>query len=77
MVLEDIEMESGEMEPMTDAELAAILRKWEVAPAPASLEARVFGRRTMPRQRWRWPIGLAAAGLVGLGLWAVHERRPA
>jgi protein TonB len=62
---------------MTDDELSAILKKWQVAPAPPTLEARVFSRRPRPAQsRWRWAaLWAAAAVVIGLGLWALRDRR--
>jgi protein-disulfide isomerase len=41
------------LEPMTDAELSAVLRKWERMAAPANLQERVFGR-TGRAHGWSW-----------------------
>lgn len=62
------------IESMTDDELSAILKQWQMPPAPASLEARVFRARAKPGPRW-WKWSAAAALLCGLGLWSIHNRR--
>lgn len=73
-------MEHEEKEPMTDGDLSALLQKWKVAPAPPSLETRVFSFRT--RRHWPvWVAGLAAAlaavVFVALGVRPAHITRPA
>jgi TonB family protein len=63
---------------MTDDELSAILKKWRVAPAPPSLETRVFSRRPRPaRSSLGWAAGAVAATVaIGLGVLVMHDRRP-
>ncbi|HXB74593.1 MAG TPA: TonB family protein [Candidatus Acidoferrales bacterium] len=63
---------------MTDDELSAILKRWKVAPAPPSLETRVFSRRPQAARRsLGWAAGAVAATVaIGLGVWIMHDRRP-
>jgi hypothetical protein len=42
------------MEPNDDPELRGLLREWQIAPVPASLEQRVLGAR---RTWWRFLLG--------------------
>lgn len=64
---------------MTDDELSAILKIWQVVPAPPSLEARVLGSRPrLALSPWRWTAGaVAAAAMIGLGAWILYDRHPA
>jgi len=52
------------MGPNEDAELRRVLREWQVADAPASLEARVMKGRARSAQFWRAAMALAAAAAL-------------
>ena len=64
------------MEPIDDDRLSAVLRKWEVASAPPSLEARVFriARRLTLWRRWGPVLALPVTAAFALLLWTLHMR---
>jgi hypothetical protein len=67
---------------MNDDELRSMLRRWKAPPAPETLRARVFRRRTFSL-RWllsgeiRVPVPVALAALCLLILIAYRAVRPA
>jgi TonB family protein len=66
-------------EAMTDEQLSALLRKWDVEGAPAHLETRVFAARgTLNGSRRGWmlipAIACASAFVLGAGLWLIRPR---
>jgi TonB family protein len=69
-------MESHEHEPMSDEQLSALLKKWEVGGVPADLEGRVFAERPGGLRRLSWVLipatacALAFAG--GISVWLMH-----
>ena len=69
------------MEPSDDRDLTHLLREWKAPGAPASLSARVFGKR-IPWWRWlfagtiRVPVPVAVAIALLFVAWA-YTRLPA
>jgi TonB family protein len=73
------DQESKNQEAMTDEQLSALLRKWDVDGAPAHLETRVLAaRRPSNGSRCRWmlipAIACALAFVLGAGLWLMRPR---
>jgi hypothetical protein len=52
---------------MNDDDLARLLRGYEPVGPPASLRARVVGKRTNARRTWPWAA--AAAALLTVSVW--------
>ena len=75
------------MDPLSDEELSAILRKLEASPAPAALEARISAARRVPHPWWRRAssnsvripvpvLVLAVLTFLTLGIAAFRVNRP-